>query len=163
MFTFGTMHPLHFWAFVSGTTMCCFGGFVWIIFLSAYRWNHVGSVVSGDLCPENEICNYDAMQGYMTSSGNFFRIWLIIVYCIWGCACIQGFYSNLYNSGKINWGRPAEYFQKYERVSLLGVGAVGVVWKVKKRNPEPGEEEKFYASKEFKSGPIGKQMFPQES
>jgi hypothetical protein len=99
----------------------------------------------------------------MTSSGNFLKVWLIICYSMYGLLCLKGICDTLYNTGKINWGRPAEYFQKYERVSMLGTGAVGVVWKVKKRNVEPGEEDVFYAAKEFKTGPVSDHMFPNES
>jgi hypothetical protein len=119
------MHPVTFYGFATGIFFCCFGGFVWIIFLTIYRFDHAGSVVSGDFCSEDLPCQDD--EGYMTSSGNFFKVWLIIVYCFYGIGCIQGCFSDLYNKGKLNCGRPAEYFEKYERVSLLGVGAVGTV------------------------------------
>lgn len=157
------MHPLNFWSFVIGTCICISPAIAWIVLLTVLRFNHVGRVISGDECPENADCSDDANLGYMTSSGMFLKVWVILVYTFVGCSCIKGCMDSAYNSGKINWGRPAEYFEKYERVSLLGVGAVGTVWKVKKRNPAPGEEEMFYAAKEFKNGPVSGHMFPNES
>jgi hypothetical protein len=65
-------------------------------------------------------CSADELIGYMPITGNFFNIWLIISYCFIGFICCYGMYGDLADKGKINCHLPKEYFDKYERIEVLG-------------------------------------------
>ena len=80
------------------------------------------------------------MVGYMPSSGSFMKIWLIIVYSLWGALCCFCCYQGMADSGNINIHLDKTYREKYERVGdkPLGKGDCAIVWKVKKRHAEPG-------------------------
>jgi len=149
LFSIMTTKGLSYYGLASGLFLSVIGGLTWIVVLSVYRFNHVGRVVSGDLCAESSSCLPDDMQGYMPTAGRFFKIWLIVVYSTFATVLCLFFYMKLMDWAVINWHLPRAYFEKYERTEVLGTGNCAIVWKVRKRNPGPGEPE-FYAAKEFK-------------
>jgi hypothetical protein len=106
LFTLGTMHPTHYRAFATSSFFFFVGSFIWIIVLAVYRFNHTGSVISGDYLEKED--GVDTL-GYMTSSGNFLKIYLIIIFSLWGCLCCFGTYIDLANRGMINCHLEKEY------------------------------------------------------
>jgi serine/threonine protein kinase len=123
---------------------------IWIGVLSSQRFSHSGRVVSGDYCagacfPEN---------GYMVSTGDFFKKWLYLLYSFWAISFVfvalrlytmnKKSASELPLSPKLN----KAYVAKYERVGSkpLGAGLSATAWKIKLKGDDGGQ---FFVGKEL--------------
>ena len=71
-----------------GLISCPFGcgGLAWMIAGMVLRWRHIGKVCAGDYNTDQ----YKADELYMTKSGNFMQIYLIISLCLIGVCCCTG-------------------------------------------------------------------------
>ena len=61
-----------------------------IVVGSIWRFDNAGKVCAGDyldISSDSEAKNYALLAGTQYSSGRFIKIYLIIVYCLFGLAC----------------------------------------------------------------------------
>ena len=61
------------------------GGLAWFIAGMVLRWRHVGKVCAGDYNTTELLAD----NLYMTKSGNFIQIYLIIMLCLMGAMCFS--------------------------------------------------------------------------
>ena len=59
------------------------GGLAWFIAGMVLRWRHIGKVCAGDYNDDSTLAD----NLYMTKSGNFMNIFLIICLCLMGLTC----------------------------------------------------------------------------
>ena len=62
----------------------------WVITGTIFRWNHHGKVCSGDYVDQTFIDAWGHFPPYQWKSGKFMRIYLIILYSIFGLMCCCG-------------------------------------------------------------------------
>ena len=67
-----------------GAVLLCLSNIAWVITGTIFRWNHAGKVCSGDYVDQLTIDTYGKYAPYQWSSGQFIRIYLIIVFCFLG-------------------------------------------------------------------------------
>lgn len=67
----------------------CIGGLAWLIAGSVLRFRDTGNVCSGDgnYNASFILLPYAPVQGILTYSGQFMKVWLITFYCFFGCIC----------------------------------------------------------------------------